>query len=114
MRDPELTTRVPTPDATAPPAPPAPPAPAAPAPAWTTAPPAPPPQGDPWRPARYDDPGRLASLLFGLLLLGIGLWFFADHTLGLDLPRIRWNQLWPLILIVIGLWVLLGSRRRRR
>ena len=69
---------------------------------------------DPTRPARHDDPGRLASLLFGLLLLGIGLWFFADQTLGLDLPRIRWNQFWPLILIVIGLWVLLGSRRRRR
>lgn len=58
------------------------------------------------------DAGRTASVLFGLVFLGLGLWFFADQTLGLELPRISWSQLWPVTLIVIGLWVVLGSMRR--
>ena len=65
------------------------------------------------RPRRDDrDAGRTASVLFGLVFLGLGLWFFADQTLGYELPRIRWSQLWPLVLVVIGLWVVLGSMRR--
>lgn len=64
-------------------------------------------------PRRADrDHGRTASILFGLVFLGLGLWFFAEHTLGYELPRIRWNQLWPAALIAIGLWVVLGSMRR--
>jgi hypothetical protein len=58
------------------------------------------------------DHGRTASILFGLVFLGLGLWFFVDHTLGYELPRIRWSQLWPAVLIVIGIWVVLGSMRR--
>jgi len=53
-------------------------------------------------------------MIFGLILLAVGLWFFAEHTLGLDLPTVRWSQLWPLILIFVGVWVLFGARRRAR
>jgi hypothetical protein len=59
------------------------------------------------------DPGRLATIAFGLAIIAIGLWFFADRTLGLDLPRIDWGALWPLILIAVGAWVVLGARDRR-
>ena len=84
------------------------------------APPPPPPSFEPPPPAvesaapRRDDRdhGRTASILFGLVFLGLGLWFFVEHTLGYELPRIRWSQLWPAALIVIGLWVVLGSMRR--
>ena len=64
--------------------------------------------------ARRDDRdhGRTASILFGLVILGVGVWFFAEHTLGIELPRIRWSQIWPLFLVVVGLWVVLGSMRR--
>jgi hypothetical protein len=66
-------------------------------------------------PARRDDRdhGRTASILFGLVILGLGLWFFAEVTLGYELPRVQWSQVWPVILIAIGLWVVLGSMRRR-
>ncbi len=67
---------------------------------------APPPQRE------YRDRGRSVSILFGLMILGLGLWFFAEHTLGYQLPRIRWSQLWPVFIIGIGLWVVLGSMRR--
>jgi len=44
----------------------------------------------------------------------VGLWFFADQTLGLDMPQLRWSQLWPLFLIGLGIWIALGSMRRSR
>ena len=71
----------------------------------------PPPVASPPR-RDHRDHGRTASILFGLVFLGLGLWFFAEHTLGYELPRIRWSQLWPAVLIIIGLWVVLGSMRR--
>ena len=60
------------------------------------------------------DPGRWATIAFGLVVIAIGLWFFADRTLGIDLPRIDWGSLWPLALIGLGAWILLGADSRRR
>ena len=44
----------------------------------------------------------LAGLGFGLLILALGIWYFLDQTLGLEMPRIDWRSAWPVILIVIG------------
>jgi hypothetical protein len=63
---------------------------------------------------RDPDPGRIATVVFGLIVIAIGLWFFLDRTLGFDLPDIDWGGLWPLILIGIGAWILLGAGRRNR
>jgi hypothetical protein len=60
------------------------------------------------------DRGRTASIVFGVILLIVGAWFFATRTLGLDLPDLDWDQLWPLILIGIGVWIVLGAVRRAR
>ena len=75
----------------------------------------PPPSGaEPaWRPPRSDS-GRNAGFVFGVILVVIGLWFFATTTLGLDLPRIDWGALWPLLLIGLGAWIVLGAMGRRR
>ena len=59
------------------------------------------------------DPGRSGSIIFGLIILAVGLWFFAERTLGIELPRIAWSSLWPLILIGVGAWILLGAVRGR-
>ncbi len=67
------------------------------------------------RPRRRDgDPGRTATVVFGLIIIAVGLWFFADRTLNLDLPDIDWGSLWPLALIGLGAWILLGAADRRR
>lgn len=108
----------PSPDATPPPAQPltgtatAEPPPGTP-PAPPIAPSAPPPPSPPpfWRP-RYGDPGRVGPIVLGVILLVIGLWFFADQTLGLDMPRLRWSQLWPILIIGLGAWIAVGSMRR--
>ena len=72
-----------------------------------------PPPAPGWRPAQADH-GRNASLVFGVILLALGAWFFATRTLGLDLPDLDWGQLWPLFLIGIGAWIVLGAVRRWR
>jgi hypothetical protein len=55
----------------------------------------------------------LAGRLWGLVLLAFGLWFFADVTLKLDLPSLRWGELWPVVLIVLGGFVVLRGLARR-
>lgn len=61
-----------------------------------------------------EQPGRTSTIVFGLIVIGVGLWFFADQTLGLDMPRLSWSELWPLFLILLGGWLLYTSMRRRR
>ena len=100
---------------TAPYDPPPPPPPAAPpAPSASPAPPPPPPTLAPPRAwtRRRDDAGRSGTIFFGVILVAIGLWFFADQTLGLEMPRLRWNELWPILLIALGAWIVFGSLRR--
>ena len=55
-----------------------------------------------------------SDAVVGLLILGLGVWFFLERTLEIEMPSIRWSQLWPVILIVIGAVVLLGALRRER
>ena len=87
------------------------PAPSAPTPS-PASPPRPPLAPPPTVQSRRGDPGRTGTIIFGLILVAIGLWFFADQTLGLEMPRLRISELWPVVLIVIGGWVLLSSMRR--
>jgi hypothetical protein len=96
-----------TPAADAPPPPPPPP----PTAIGSASPPPPPPAA--WTPPSHDE-GRWPARIFGLILLAVGLWFFIEVTLGIDLPTIRWGQLWPLILIVIGVLILYGARLGRK
>jgi hypothetical protein len=97
-------------------APPTPPPLAVPPPPPVTPQPAPS-SRQPWPPPswgrRADDPGRLGTVILGVILLAIGLWFFADQTLDLDMPNLRWSQLWPILIIGFGAWIAIGSMRRR-
>jgi hypothetical protein len=72
----------------------------------------PPASSPPWHPPDSGNPGRIGSIIVGLILLGVGAWFFADQTLGLDMPSLSWGQLWPLVLVVVGGWILLAGFRR--
>jgi hypothetical protein len=59
------------------------------------------------------DAANTAARVWGLLLIGVGLWFLAEVTLGYDLPAIPWRDIWPLGLIVIGLAVVFRGMTRR-
>jgi hypothetical protein len=70
----------------------------------------------PWIPARTRSRDRrpnLAALVVGLVLIGLGLYWFVDRTLGIALPRISLGSLWPIALIVIGGLILFRSLDRR-
>jgi len=55
-----------------------------------------------------------ATRVWGLLVLAVGLWFFADITLGMDMPAIAWRDVWPVALVVLGLAVLVRGMASRR
>lgn len=49
------------------------------------------------------------SWVFGLILIGLGLYFLAREYL----PAVNFNRLWPLGLVLLGLILLFGAIRRR-
>lgn len=76
--------------------------------------PQPPPTAPPssWRPPRQRD-SNVASIVVGLILVGIGVWYFAEQTLGIRMPRIAWRDVWPVVLILLGVVVIVRSLSRR-
>jgi LiaI-LiaF-like transmembrane region len=66
-----------------------------------TATPPPPQATSEWRPPRGRE-SNTAAIVVGLIFLAIGIWFFLDRTLGLTMPDLEWENLWPVILILIG------------
>jgi hypothetical protein len=69
---------------------------------------------DPWRDrARWERVGDIGSLVWGVILVAVGGWFFVEQTLGYDLPSVDWGVVWPIVLIAIGGWVVLRAMGRR-
>ncbi len=58
-------------------------------------------------PAHRSGPG--GALIFGLILIGIGLWFLVDQYL----PAFDRDLIWPIALIALGAALLIISLRRR-
>lgn len=53
------------------------------------------------------------TLVWGAILVAVGIWFFLDNTLEIDMPSIDWGDLWPVIIIVVGAVVIFQGMRRR-
>jgi hypothetical protein len=54
------------------------------------------------------------TVVWGLILIVVGGWFFLDQTLGFRMPDLDWSAIWPIGLIVIGGAVILQGLGRRR
>jgi hypothetical protein len=72
-------------------------------------PPAIPPEPEPAPPTAAGP--RYGSIIVGLVILAVGLWYFADRTLGLELPRVEADQLWPVAVIALGAWLIVRPNR---
>ena len=55
-----------------------------------------------------------AARIWGLIVLAIGIWVLADVTIGVEMPAIPWADVWPLGLILIGLFVVVRGMGTRR
>jgi hypothetical protein len=55
----------------------------------------------------------LGGVVFGVIVLAVGLYYFAQKTLGWDIPDLNWDQLWPLAVIALGVGIALSAMRRR-
>jgi hypothetical protein len=63
---------------------------------------------------RWERAADTGSIVWGLILVGVGAWFFFEVTLGYDLPAIDWGVVWPIAIILIGGWILLRAAGRRQ
>jgi hypothetical protein len=54
---------------------------------------------------------RYGSIIVGLVIIAVGLWYFADRTLGLELPNLEADQLWPIAVIAVGAWLIIRPNR---
>ncbi len=69
----------------------------------------------PWIPPKARPRGpSLVAIVVGLIILAVGLYFFVDRTLGIDLPVIHWASLWPILLIVVGGLIVARALDRNR
>jgi uncharacterized integral membrane protein len=75
--------------------------------------PTPPPDDQLRRRPRDDRNYDTVALVWGGILLIVGIWFFLDQTLGINLPSINWGDFWPVILIIVGAFVIFRGMRRR-
>ncbi len=63
---------------------------------------------------RLIDPG---AVLFGLIVLGVGVYYLLTNTFGFEMPELDWDQIWPIAVIALGLgilwqtWIRMGGGR---
>ena len=54
------------------------------------------------------------GIVFGLILLVVGIWFVLDSTLGFAMPDIDWDLIWPIGLVLLGIGVLYRALSARQ
>jgi hypothetical protein len=55
----------------------------------------------------------LGGIIFGLVILGVGLYYFLERTLGLSVPDLNWDKIWPLLVIGLGVAILFSAWARK-
>jgi hypothetical protein len=56
----------------------------------------------------------LGGVVFGVILLLVGGYYLLDQTLGLALPELDWDKIWPIIVIAFGAVIVYGAWSRNR
>jgi hypothetical protein len=54
----------------------------------------------------------IGRLIFGLVVLFVGVWFLFRNTLGFDLPELDGDMVWPILVVGLGLAILFNTGRR--
>jgi len=48
----------------------------------------------------------VGALIFGAILLLVGIYYLLVNTFGINLPDLNWDAIWPLAVIGLGVAVL--------
>lgn len=64
------------------------------------------------QPPRHHRDGRGGGIFWGLVLLAVGAYFLLTETLDVALPEL--GQFWPLLVILLGGWILFRGLTERR
>jgi hypothetical protein len=54
----------------------------------------------------------IGAIIFGVLVLGIGIYYLLVNTFGLALPDLDWDMIWPIAVIALGIGILWGAWNR--
>jgi hypothetical protein len=54
------------------------------------------------------------GVLVGLIVMGIGFYYFLTNTLGLPIPQLDWDRVWPLFIIALGVSIVWANGLRRK
>lgn len=54
----------------------------------------------------------VGAIILGLIILGIGVYYFLQRTLGLSMPDLNWDMVWPLLVIALGVGMLFSAWSR--
>ena len=47
----------------------------------------------------------VGGLLIGLVIVGVGVYYFMEQTLGIAIPKLDWDRVWPLFVIALGVGI---------
>lgn len=55
-----------------------------------------------------DEPQRfdIGWLVIGVVVLGVGIWYFLSNTLGWNLGDLNGDAIWPILVIAVGASIL--------
>jgi hypothetical protein len=54
----------------------------------------------------------IGGIIFGLLVLGVGIYYLLVNTFGFVLPELDWEMIWPIAIIALGVAILWGAWNR--
>jgi hypothetical protein len=54
----------------------------------------------------------VGGVIIGLIILGVGLYYFGQKTLGLSIPDLEWDRIWPLFVVAAGIGIVLTNWAR--
>jgi hypothetical protein len=56
----------------------------------------------------------LGGVLFGLIVLGVGVYYLLDRTFGISMPNLNWDKVWPLFVVALGAAIVFSSWAKGR
>jgi hypothetical protein len=54
----------------------------------------------------------VGAILFGLIVLGVGIYYVLVNIFGLQLGELDWDKIWPLAVVALGIGILWGAWNR--